>query len=825
MTREAEMMRHTCLVLTLLVATAWGATAGHILGHVWDMETGEPVSDAQVIVEGVGISGYSDHMGRYKLGPLPYAMFTLECRHIGYQSTRAHVQLSGTEIEQDFYLQPRVLEADEVVITADRAIRGVTPVTFTDLPQTLLEREHVVRDIPMLLEELVPGLYSYSDAGNGVGYSYLKIRGFDQKRINVMINGIPLNDPEDHQVYWVDMPDLLMSLQDVQVQRGVGTTLVGQSGIGGSVNMLTTQLPAKAGIQLNGGLGNWGTRKFSFEIGSKSERQRAMYVRFSRLVSDGYRDRTSSDMWSYYFGAQAARGDLLARFNVYGGPIKTHAGWYAAHEDSLKVDRKHNPVVYENEIDDFSQPHFEFHLGWDRSENMMVGSSLFYVRGRGYYEQFKEDRRLRDYGLAPIEDDSTRADLIRQKRVSKDHVGWIPRVDWIGERLEASVGGELSYYRGRHWGEVLDLLPEDEYPVAEQGTYYRYRGEKVNASGFLHVLTHIGSKLDVLTDVALQNRHFSFKQEEAGNFSGALLNRFEDNHTFFSPRGGLTFRPIESVAAYFNVSLAWREPADDDYFDVWDGPDDLFVTPLFADSDTSFDGNGDPEWVEWFDPEIDPERLVDYEAGLQVKHGNLKAGVALYLMQFDDEIVPYGRFDYDRGAPVTGNAPKTEHKGIEFDLSLNGLQSTLGEFSLSGHFSLSDDVFKEFTSYESWDDQGEDLAGNPIPLFPNRLLSLRADFKRDLVGFGARVRQVGKQYLDTSGDESRVVDPYTLLGVGLSIGPVLISGGGRASLELRVDNLANEEYETSGYYDSWEGARYYWVGAERTYYLGLKLDL
>jgi iron complex outermembrane receptor protein len=809
----------------LLMTAAWGATTGHIRGHVWDMETGEPVSDAQIIVEGTGISGYSDHMGRYKLGPLPYAMFSLEVRHIGYQSTRAHVQLSGIEIEQDFYLQPRVLEADEVVITADRAIRGVTPVTFTDLSQALLQRENVVQDIPMMLEQLVPGLYSYSDAGNGVGYSYLKIRGFDQKRINVMINGIPLNDPEDHQVYWVDMPDLIMSLQDVQVQRGVGTALVGQSGIGGSVNMLTTQLPAKAGIQLNGGLGSWGTRKFAFEIGSKSERQRAMYVRFSRVVSDGYRDRTSSDMWSYFFGAQAARGDLLARFNAYGGPIKTHAGWYAAHEDSLDENRRFNPVVYDNEIDSFNQPHFEFHLGWDHSENITLGSSLFYIRGNGYYEQFKEDRELRDYGIVPVDDDSTEADLIRQKKVKKDHVGWIPRVDWTSDNLEASAGGELSYYRGKHWGRVLDVLPHEDYPDVEHGTYYRYRGEKVNASGFLHLLTHLGSRLDLLTDLSIQRKHYSFRQEEAGNFTGALLNRFEDNHTFVSPRGGLTFRPWEGVATYFNVSLARREPADEDYFDVWDGPDDLFVTPLFANSDTSFNGSGAAEWVEWTGPQIEPERLIDYEAGVQVKHGKLNAGVALYLMQFEDEIVPYGQFDYDRGAPVTGNAPKTEHKGVELDLSLRGLQSELGEFSLSGHFSLSDDVFKEFTSYESWDDEGENLEGNPIPLFPEKLLTVRADYKRDLVGFGARIRHVGKQYLDTSGDESRVVDPYTLIGVALSFGPIMISGGGRASVELRIDNLFDEEHKTSGYYDSYEGARYYWVGAERTVYLGLKLDL
>ncbi len=427
--------------------------------------------------------------------------------------------------------------------------------------------------------------------------------------------------------------------------------------------------------------------------------------------------------------------------------------------------------------------------------------------------------------MAPVDDDSTRADLIRQKKVKKDHVGLLPRIDWSTEALEASVGGELSYYRGEHWGRLLDVLPVGAFPESAIGTYYKYRGEKLNLSGFVHSLTHVTDKIDLLADLSIQRKCYSFRQEEAGNFQGEELNRFKDNFTFLSPRTGITIRPFSDITTYFNVSLARREPADDDYFDVWDGPDDLSVDPLFADSDTVRSSDESVKWIEWSDLQVNPEKLIDYEAGFQVSRGGLQAGVALYLMLFEDEIIPYGRFDHDRGAPVTGNAPKTEHKGIELDFSVPCLELPKGELALGLVASFSDNKLKEFTSYESWTEEGEDLSGNPIPLFPDKLITFRGGYKLGMFGLHGQVRQVGKQYLDTSGDAHRVVDPYTVVNSGLSVGPVAIHGGGIARLEFRIENLIDKEYETSGYYDSWEGKRYYWVGAERTFYIGVKLDL
>ncbi|MBN1425069.1 TonB-dependent receptor [Candidatus Fermentibacteria bacterium] len=810
------------VALLLFSATLHAQSPGFVVGTVVDHETGAPIPDASVSAPYVGVGSVTDSLGHYRIGPLPAGYYVIEATHIAYRGARVTVAVSMGDLAVEFRLKPKVLEAQEIVISANRAISGVTPVTFTNVARSDLRREHTVKDTPTLLQDEVAGVYAYSDAGNGVGYTYLTIRGFDQKRINVMINGVPLNDPEDHQVYWVDMPDLLSSTQDVQVQRGVGTALVGQYGLGGSVNLVTTALPAEPGMIVRGGLGSWGTRAFSFQLSSTAQGTRSMQARFSRVISNGYRDRTSSDLWSYFFTSQTSRGLIDARFVAFGGPIKTHAGWYAAHEDSLSTNRRFNPVVYANEIDSFNQPRYEAHLDYHAPDGLDVGTTLFYVRGRGYYEQYKSDRLLRDYGIVPADDETSRGEVVRQKHVKKDHLGMLPRISRVFGPLEAAVGGELSYFWSTHRGEVLWT----DYADSARGDYYRYGGRKWNASGYLHGLTHFGSRVDLLTDVALQWKRYSFRQEEEGNFAAEELNRFTVGHAFLSPRTGVTVRPSDGIHLYGNVSYAQREPSDAEYFDVWEGPDDLFSDPLFARADTVRDTWGDARWTEWKDPSVDPERLLDYEMGIHVDRWGLLAGCALYLMRFDDEIIPYGRFDEDRGSPVTGNAPRTEHRGVELDMSLPWVAlPDGGEISLRATASFSDNVIKEFTSHEDWTPEGEDLSGNPIPLFPNRLLGFRVGYRWGSAELGGRLRHVGKQYLDTSANEDRIIKPYSIADAWVMVGPIQIGRAGRVRVSLRVENLANRNYETSGYYDAWEGARYFWVGSERTFHGGITLEL
>lgn len=814
-------MIRSVLPLLLYTAVLHAQPMGSIVGTVVDADTDAPISEATVTLLGIDRGAVTDAAGAYTIAPLPPGSYTVEARHVAYRASTVRVVVSGGELTVSFRLMPRVLEAAEIVISADRAVSGVTPVTFTNISRADLGRGHTAKDAPAVIQDEVPGVYVYSDAGNGIGYSYLKIRGFDQKRVNVMINGVPLNDPEDHQVYWVDMPDLLNSTQDIQVQRGVGTALVGQYGLGGSVNLVTTSLPAEPGMTVRAGLGSWGTRAFTFQLASAASGQRSLHARFSRLLSDGYRDRTSSDLWAYFLSGQTSKGSLEARFAAYGGPIKTQAGWYAAREESLNANRRFNPVRYENEIDSFNQTHYESEVSWRGPDGWEAAATLFYVRGRGYYEQFKERRRLRDYGVVPISDDSTKADLVRQKHVNKDHVGWLPRVGRSFGPVEAAVGGEVSYFWSTHWGDLIWTGLADSL----RGDYYRYRGAKWNTSGYVHALTHVGPRADLLTDCAVQWKRYTFRQKQEGNFAGEELNRFDADYTFLSPRAGLTVRPAEGMQVYGNVSFVQREPSDAEYFDVWEGPDNLFADPLFEQADTVRAPDGSVRWVEWKNPQVDPERLRDYEAGFQLSTGGVRAGCALYLMKFNDEIIPYGRFDEDRGSPVTGNALRTEHKGAELDIAIPRVALGPGEASVRATASFSENVLKEFTSFENGSEEGEDLSGNPIPLFPDRLLGIRVGYRWGGVELGGRLRYVGRQYLDMSGRGDRVVDPYSVGDAWVTVGPIQLGRAGSASFNLRVENLGDSRYETSGYYDAWEGARYYWVGAERSFWAGITLLL
>ena len=285
--------------------------------------------------------------------------------------------------------------------TAGRAVERRTPVAFADMDRGTVEKLHWAQDVPMLLAEM-PNVYSYSDAGNGIGYSYLKIRGFDQRRVGVMVNGIPLNDPEDHQVYWVDLPDLASSLEDVQVQRGVSNSLYGTSAFGGSVNLVTSTLARQGGISTTAGAGSYGTRKFSVVMNSGVvDNAFSVHGRFSKVISDGYRERSGVDQWAYFLAAERYGEQISTRLNVYGGPEVAHQAWFPVHEDILKVNRKLNPgsQEYENTIDSFNQPHYELIHEWSVRPELRLSNTLFYVQGEGYYEGLKKERELRDFGF------------------------------------------------------------------------------------------------------------------------------------------------------------------------------------------------------------------------------------------------------------------------------------------------------------------------------------------------------------------------------------------------------------------------------------------
>lgn len=715
--------------------------------------------------------------------------------------------------------------APEVVVTASR-YAGEVRLSQQNITAAELRDRLGAADLPLLLED-TPGLHATSDAGNGVGYTYLNIRGFDQKRVGVMINGIPLNDPEDHQVYWVDVPDLASSLQDVQVQRGITNSLGATTAVGGTVNLVTEQhADAPAGrVALQGG--SFGTRRGSVawqtgRIGGGF----SSAARWSRIVSDGYRDRTGSRLWGAFWSGRWAGARHALQANVYTGHEVSQHGWNAAAEADLLIDRRTNPETYPHAIDDFRQPHYELHHRWEVSDRVTLVQAAYLIHGEGFYENLKEGVRAGDYSLDRSlgigADDEV--DLVRRKLVDKDQLGWVPHLEIRHAGGRTILGGDLYDFHSDHHGDVLSVAGVAD--GLQDVDYYRYTGDKQARSVFVNTMFEAAPGLTLIADLQLQHKRYAFRQAELGNFTGGDRHAYEVAYDWFNPKGGvhweLPSRPWGGRAAtYLHVGVTRREPTDGELYDTWYGPDDLGVAPLFRTSrGVDQDGDGDTDYLQWTDPYVREEKAVDWELGCSWRGERLSWTLNGYWMDFANEIVPYGAVD-DEGAAIRGNAERTLHRGLE--LGLTARLADRHELRVAASRSWDEfDAYVATLDPETWESGSFDYAGNPIPLFPNHLASLTlasdfGDFDTRL-----RLRSVGRQHLDATGRGERTIDGYATLdlsaGLDLSAFAPDLRG---ARLSLDVRNLLDEAYETSGY---WYGGRWLIPAAGRHYEAGVRYD-
>ena len=671
-----------------------------------------------------------------------------------------------------------------------------------------------------------------------------------------MINGIQLNDPEDHQVYWVDMVDLAANAQDIQVQRGVSNSLYGTSAFGGSVNVITSTQSHKRGISATVGSGSYNTRKTALAMSSGLiQNTYEVYGRFSRVLSDGYRDNSGVDSWSYFLSAVKYGKRSTLKLNLYGGPEKAFAAWDAVHEDELALNHRANPTPggYKNTIDSFNQPHYELLHSFEINEKLTLDNTLFYIKGDGYYEGLKTNKRLTEFGMQPLttldpnffgadslnyyetveagdeevlyRDDSgrytiNRSDLVRQKWVDKYQMGWMPRLNWKHSKGDLTIGGEFFTFHSNHWGNVLwsKVSPFGTEPNLE---YYGYNAERPTAAMYVHELYRISPKLQLMGDLQLQYKYYKFKHKNIAKFKGALRNEYEVTDFFVNPKLGVNYNATDKINVFGSLSMSSREPADSDYYDAWVGPDDLGARPLFATADTVFSG-GVIDYVKWSDPTIDPESVIDYELGFGWHSDRIQFKANAYLMDFRNEIIPYGQVD-DDNVPIKGNAEKTIHRGLEFSLNA----ALAHNLALSANYAVSQNYYKKFVfhTYDAnWSTVELDYSGNAIPLFPQQLLNSRLTYSPGPLSISASLQHVGKQYLDNSEDEDRVVNPFTVVNVVLSY-RLKLKNRDQAKISFFVNNLLDTQYEASGYYDAWAGARFYYPAAMRNFYMSLQVNI
>jgi iron complex outermembrane receptor protein len=793
-----------------------------ISGTVRDDETGEALVGCNIVVTGTAIGATTEAQGNFQITGVPYGKAMLAASFVGYATKRREIEIAQPNMLVNFRLTPAAIAGPVVTVVATRGRERETPAAFATLTQSDIQARYAAQDVPVLLSEL-PSTKFYSESGNGVGYNYLSIRGFDQRRISVLINGVPQNDPEDHNVYWVDFPDLLANVEDIQVQRGAGSAFYGPPAIGGSVNIITSHFSPARAISAYVGGGTYETRRYSLALNSGLLRNKYMlFARFSRIQSDGYRDRSWVDFKSYFLGAARVGEKSTTRLHFYGGPIEDHLAYSGISKASAssRESRRQNPIRRPDEIENFNQPHLELIHEYRANERLRLNNTVFWIRGYGFFDYdgswapMSYFRLTPEFGFAATatHPDTTYVDsILIRAYVDNIQYGWLPQITWLHGRGDLTIGAELRTHRSLHWGRIQD--GDSELPRAVAGEsndliyigrrrYYEYRGAKDIISPYVHATYLLRPNLNVRFD--LQWAHLQYRLYDE-KFIGTEFTR---PYNFLNPRIGLNYNFNEQLNVFASFSRTSREPRLKNFYDAAEAstPESWgAIVPQFEinpDNTYNFDK-----------PLVNPETLNDYELGVAYRNGGWRASINFFYMDFKDEIIKQGQLDRF-GQPITGNAERTLHTGIEL---LAGAR-IFPMLTLSGNLMLSRNELKKYAVFRS-EGTRQILDGNPIAGFPDALANARLTFVDFGLTASLAMQYVGKQYTDNFKDEENTVDPYTvcngMLGYTFMRGSML----GGLSLQLHVQNLFDKLYIMHG-----EGEEFF-PAAERQIFVNAKYEL
>lgn len=789
-------MKWITIILTLLPAALFAQPGGTISGRVLEFNSRKPLESANVLLKGTTTGTSSAADGTFRL-TAPVGSHAIVVSFIGFETIEREVLVRQDEVtELEFLMLPKILPGQTIVVTSTRGKERETPATFSTLEAKELAARYNTQDIPQLLSEL-PSTTFYSDNGNGIGYTYLNIRGFDQRRISVMINGIPQNDPEDHNVYWLDFPDLAANLEDIQVQRGAGSAFYGPAAIGGSVNLITSSFASSPGITLSAGVGSFNTRKYSVKANSGLVGNRyAIQAKLSRIISDGYREQAWADFSSYFLGAVRYDETMTTQLNFYGGPVKDHLAYYGIpKQDAYSADesvRRANPIKRPEEIENFSQPHYELLHEWKLSEAITINNSLFYVTGEGFFDYdgswapYSYYRITSQNGFAVTGDPDTLyipGALIRAWVANRQY-GWLPRATIKHKGGELTVGAELRRHRSLHWGALRwgEELPDGVTPDYH---YYEYNGAKEMFSLYAHELWHLWPNLTFMADLQYAYNKYRLYNER---YLGTDLSV---PYHFFNPRIGANYNLTPEWNIYAQVARTSREPRLKNLYDAAEASTPAswgVVEPQFE----TQPGGG----FDFSRPLVKPEVLTDLELGAGYTSQALRATANVFLMDFTNEIIRSGQLDRF-GQPVTGNAEKTRHLGIELTAT-----ARIGSFELYGTLTASRNRLVKYTVFDSGTPQS--LDGNTIAGFPEVMANARVGYISDGVSAVLSMQHVGAFFTDNLqnpgkglSDPARTVDAFTVFHAWLNY---RFEAGLGQSIEIRlqVSNLFDTIYASHG---------------------------
>lgn len=798
------------MAMLVSVTISGQRNSGIISGRITD-ENGMPMAGASVVAIQAGAGVATDNEGRFALRGLNDGTYNLRISFTGYETIDTLVVLSGTAVI-DASMSEALYVAGEVIVRGSRA-GARTPMAHTTVGSDELRERDMTRDMPYLLA-LTPSVVETSDAGTGIGYTSLRIRGTDASRINITLDGIPLNDSESQQVFWVDLPDLASSTGSIQVQRGVGTSTNGAGAFGASVNISTMTPPAEAGAAADISYGSFSTSRLTAKAWTGMLADRfSMMVRASQIKSDGFIDHSKADITSAMVsGIWSAPSDMI-RFNVITGSQKTGISWWGVPAEILPDNRRYNPAgeytdndgitrYYEDETDVYAQNHyhlFHTHLFPGR---VSLNTGLHLTTGRGYYEEQKSDRDPEEYGIAGLltyVPAITETDMVQRKWLDNLFYGVVWSLLKQGSVAEWTLGGALNRYDGDHFGNILWM----EYPgnIIPGYEWYRNNGLKDEVNIYGKVNTAVSATVNAFID--LQVRHIRYRFEGPDDD----LRDLGGTHSFlfFNPKAGLFWSNGSGSEAFVSAAVAHREPTRADYKDAAGDP---AATP-------------------------GRERLTDFEGGYTFSRSGYALGVNLYYMWYRDQLVPTGKIS-TTGYPIMTNVPESYRTGVE----LSGSFKPSHAVSLKVNTTISRSRIREFRNYyynyntDDWSEEYlfADLGTVDIAYSPRVTGSAELEINPvKNLSFSLTGKYVGRQYFDNTMSPDRTIDPYFVSNLSASYG-IKIRKEGELTLRFIVNNLFNTLYENNAYGGMWteDGAEktwaYYFPQAGINYTAGISLS-
>jgi iron complex outermembrane receptor protein len=784
--RKVTTYLFTLIISAFIIAPVFAQN--NYTGRVTDRENGTPLPGASIRAGEIRGTN-TDANGAFTLRNIVQNITFLEISYVGYETQRVTISSSSEPLV--IQLNKNTYQADEVIINATR-VSDKTGMAYTNVSADALAKQNLGQDLPVLLN-FTPSLVSTSDAGGGVGYTGVRIRGSDASRINVTVNGIPYNDAESQGVFWVNMPDFASSVSSIQIQRGVGTSTNGAGAFGASININTNAFRKEAYAELNNSVGSFKTFKNTFKAGTGLIKDKFTFdARLSRVSSDGYVDRATANLHSHYLSGAYFGKKSFVRVNVFSGRERTYQSWNGVPEAKLRGDqqgildyigrnelnerdaknllnsndRTYNSYTYKNEVDNYRQDHYQLVSSHNLSDKWTLNLNSFLVRGLGYFEQFRDNSKYSSYGLPNVvsgSDTITRTDLARRRWLDNYFYGTTFSLDFNSfKKLTSSIGGGWNQYDGDHYGQIIWARTAGN--ISSEHPYYFNKARKSDLNFYGKLYYQFTSKLNAFADLQFRRVGHTI----AGLDNDQVNLAFDQSYSFVNPKAGVTYQVSDQSSLYASYSVGNREPNREDFTSS--------STALFPKS----------------------ELLQNVEAGFRTQRGIWAFSANYYLMKYKNQLVLTGQLN-DVGNSTRVNVPRSYRTGIE----LEGAVAFAKYLKWNANATFSQNKINNFTEYVvNYDDGGYtmiDHGKSDISFSPNLIIGSQLSYiPHKNVELALLTKYVGKQYLDNTSTESRKLDAYFTNDIRLTwtIKPSWIQEIG---LNLLVNNVFNERYESNGY--------------------------